>query len=58
MIWDFSGGRPVAVPASFNEQFTDYETFNHMGVVWYRRTAAQGSRFLLPAERFPSNDFL
>jgi beta-glucuronidase len=33
----FPGGRPVAVPASFNEQFTDYETFNHMGVVWYAR---------------------
>jgi len=33
----FPGGRPVAVPASFNEQFTDYETFNHMGVAWYAR---------------------
>ncbi len=33
----FDSPRLVAVPASFNEQFTDYETFNHMGVVWYAR---------------------
>lgn len=33
----FSGGRPIAVPASFNEQFTDYDSFNHMGIVWYAR---------------------
>jgi beta-glucuronidase len=33
----FPATRLVAVPASFNEQFTDYETFNHMGVVWYER---------------------
>ncbi len=33
----FPASHVVAVPASFNEQFTDYETFNHMGVVWYAR---------------------
>ncbi|WP_269523611.1 sugar-binding domain-containing protein [Coraliomargarita parva] len=33
----FDSNRLVAVPASFNEQFTDYETFNHMGKVWYAR---------------------
>lgn len=33
----FDGGSLAAVPAAFNEQFTDYDTFNHMGVVWYAR---------------------
>ena len=33
----FQGDRIAAVPGSFNEQFTDYETFNHMGRVWYER---------------------
>lgn len=40
----FPASHVVAVPASFNEQFTDYETFNHMGVVWYAR------EFEVPAE--------
>lgn len=34
----FPTDRMVAVPASFNEQFTDYDTFNHMGKVWYARS--------------------
>jgi beta-glucuronidase len=34
----FSTDRVAAVPASFNEQFTDYDTFNHMGKVWYARS--------------------
>jgi len=33
----FATDRVVGVPASFNEQFTDYDTFNHMGVAWYSR---------------------
>ncbi len=36
-IRGFETDRMVAVPASFNEQFTDYDTFNHMGKVWYSR---------------------
>lgn len=38
---DWSGGFPcdrmVAVPGAFNEQFTDYETSNFMGIAWYSR---------------------
>ena len=34
----FTTDRLVGVPASFNEQFTDYDTFNHMGFAWYSRT--------------------
>ena len=34
----FPPDRTVGVPASFNEQFTDYDTYNHMGKVWYSRT--------------------
>ena len=33
----FESDRQVGVPASFNEQFTDYDTFNHMGYAWYAR---------------------
>jgi len=34
----FETHRQVGVPASFNEQFTDYDTFNHMGFAWYARS--------------------
>lgn len=33
----FPSEKLVGVPACFNEQFLDYDTYNHMGVVWYAR---------------------
>lgn len=49
----FESSRLAAVPGAFNEQFTDYETFNHMGRVWYARsleipaTAVPGAAWFL-----------
>lgn len=32
----FTGGRPIAVPASWNDQFTDYR--DYLGPAWYQTT--------------------